>query len=71
MLVPVGYLHSSTRLNDDVFNEIKLTPWPEYESKLNRPSDFRLSTMLVLTFPHRGMSRNQRDESPTAVISVF
>jgi CBS-domain-containing membrane protein len=31
----------------------KKTPWPESESKLNRPSDRRLSAKLVQTFADR------------------
>jgi hypothetical protein len=42
----------------------------ESASELYRSSDRRLSVKLVPTFADRGVSRSQRGESPTAVISV-
>jgi hypothetical protein len=47
------------------------TSWPESASELYRPSDCRLSAMLVPTFADRGESRSQPSASPTAVISDF
>jgi hypothetical protein len=47
------------------------TPLPESASELYRPSDRRLSATLLPTFADRGVSRDQRDGSPTAVISIF
>jgi hypothetical protein len=46
-------------------------PWPESASELYRPSDRRKSTKIVPTFADRGMFRNQRVGTPTAVFSVF
>jgi hypothetical protein len=60
----IGVLHNLQK------NRTK-TPWPESASELYRQSDSRLSVKLVSSFADRGVSRGQRGESPTAVISVF
>jgi hypothetical protein len=39
--------------------------------RTNRPRDHRLSVKLVHNFADRGVSRNQRGGSLTAVISIF
>jgi hypothetical protein len=49
----------------------KQPQWPESASELYRPSDHRLLARLVPTFEDRRVSRSQRGESPTAVISIF
>jgi hypothetical protein len=41
----------------------KNTPLPESARKLYRPSSLSLSAKLVLTFPDRGVPRDQRDGS--------
>jgi hypothetical protein len=43
----------------------------ESASELYRPNDRRLSAKSFPTFAYRGVSRSQRDGSPTAVISAF
>jgi hypothetical protein len=40
---------------------INQTPWPESASELYRPSDRRLSAIIVPTFTDRGVSRSQCD----------
>jgi hypothetical protein len=50
-----------------IANKIKKTPWLYSSREEHRPSDRRLSAKLVPTFEDKGMSRSQRDWSPTAV----
>jgi hypothetical protein len=49
----------------------KEPPWPKSASELYRPSDSCLSMKLAPTSADRGVSRTQRGESSTAVISGF
>jgi hypothetical protein len=49
----------------------KKTPWPQSASELYGQSGRRRSAKLVPTFAGRGVSRGQRNGSPTAVNLCF
>jgi CBS-domain-containing membrane protein len=50
-----GKIHSQTVLTTNFsVSDKKITPWPESESELYRPSDRRLSAKLVSTFADKG-----------------